>query len=96
MNRRYRIRVYGAQRKNIDPALLAQVVILFGRHLQQQRQQRMRNHGGVEHPRIDQGSSPSLCPEHPAATSEAGPSSQDTAHTPKNDETPGSVGEGLS
>jgi hypothetical protein len=34
----YRIRVYGKQRKNIDPALLAQVVILLGRHLHQQRQ----------------------------------------------------------
>jgi hypothetical protein len=37
MSRQYRIRVYGKQRKDIDPVLLAQVVILFGRHLQQQR-----------------------------------------------------------
>ena len=39
MGRQYRIRVYGKQRKDIDPALLAQVVILFGRHLHQQQQQ---------------------------------------------------------
>jgi hypothetical protein len=39
MSRQYRIRVYGKQRKDIDPALLAQVVILFGRHLHQQQQQ---------------------------------------------------------
>lgn len=38
MSRRFRIRVYGKQRNNIDPALLAQVVILFGRHLHQQGQ----------------------------------------------------------
>jgi hypothetical protein len=40
MSRQYRIRVYEKQRKNIDPALLAQVVILFSRHLQQQQQRR--------------------------------------------------------
>lgn len=33
MPRQFRIRVYGAQRRNIDPALLAQLMILFGRHL---------------------------------------------------------------
>ena len=33
MGRQFRIRVYGAQRHNIDPALLAQVVILLGRQL---------------------------------------------------------------
>ena len=33
----YRIRVYGKPRKDIDPVLLAQVVILLGRHLRQQR-----------------------------------------------------------
>jgi hypothetical protein len=64
MSRQYRIRVYGKQRKNIDPALLAQVVILFGRHLHQQRHQatedttagkspaasRSRGNPGVAHP----------------------------------------------
>lgn len=44
MPRQFHIRVYGAQRKNIDPALLAQLVILFGRHLAQQRQQQHSNH----------------------------------------------------
>lgn len=39
MPRQFRIRVYGAQRKNIDPALLAQLVILFGRHLREKHQQ---------------------------------------------------------
>jgi hypothetical protein len=39
MSRQFRIRVCGKQRHNIDPALLAQVVILFGRHLHQRNQQ---------------------------------------------------------
>lgn len=41
----YRIRVYGKPRKDIDPALLAQVVILLGRHLRQQRQKRQARSG---------------------------------------------------
>lgn len=42
MGRYYRIRVSGAPRRNLDPVLLAQVVIVLGRHLQQQRQQQAR------------------------------------------------------
>ncbi len=42
MGRQFHIRVYGKPRKNPDPALLAQVVILLGRHLHQQRQQRQQ------------------------------------------------------
>lgn len=40
MSRQFRIRVYGQQRHNIDPALLTQVVILLGRHLHHHQQQR--------------------------------------------------------
>ena len=42
MSRRFRIRVYGKQRNNIDPALLAHIVILFGRHLHHQQQEQQR------------------------------------------------------
>jgi hypothetical protein len=58
MSRQYRIRVYGTQRKNIDPALLAQVVILLGRHLQQQRQQ--SHHQDAAHPKPSKNPSVSL------------------------------------
>lgn len=43
MPRQFRIRVYGAQRNNIDPALLAQLVILFGRHLHEKHRQHSNN-----------------------------------------------------
>lgn len=36
--RGYRIRVSGSPRRHLDPVLLVQVVILLGRHLQQQQQ----------------------------------------------------------
>lgn len=38
MGRQFRIRVYGKPRPHPDPVLLAQVVILLGRHLHRQRQ----------------------------------------------------------
>lgn len=46
MGRQFHIRVYGTPRKNPDPALLAQVVILLGRHLHQQQQQRQQQQRG--------------------------------------------------
>lgn len=42
MGKQYRIRVYGRQRKNIDPHRLAQVLILLGRHLYEQQQPHRR------------------------------------------------------
>lgn len=69
MSGRYRIRVYGKPRKDIDPALLAQVVILLGRHLHQQRQQQQRrvtarqaqegDHAGEDVSSADNASPPS-------------------------------------
>lgn len=41
MGRKHRIRVYGKQRNNIDPAALAQVLILLGRHRHQQHLRRL-------------------------------------------------------
>ena len=46
MGRQFHIRVYGPPRKNPDPALLAQVVILLGRYLHQQQQQRQQQQWG--------------------------------------------------
>lgn len=40
VGRRYRIRVMGKPRKNPDLRLLAQVVVLYGRHLWRERQGR--------------------------------------------------------
>jgi hypothetical protein len=48
MNRQYHIRVYGTQRQNIDPALLAQVVILLGRHLHQQHHHQHNHRAGQD------------------------------------------------
>lgn len=51
MGRQFRIRVYGKQRKDVDPALSAQVVILFGRQLHQQR----HNHQAAQDATTNQG-----------------------------------------
>jgi hypothetical protein len=88
MNRHYRIRVYGTQRKNIDPALLVQVVILFGRHLHQQQHT-------TEHTKTTNHSSASGNPSNPGVA-HAEPPSRDTRQTPEGDEDgKGAVGEGL-
>ena len=93
MSRQYRIRVYGTQRNNIDPALLAQVVILFGRHLQQQQQQRKPRVAGRNR-KMGKGSSSSTpAPQCGLTTS---PSEQDTSRTSEDGAAPGGVGEGLS
>jgi hypothetical protein len=73
MSRQYRIRVYGKQRKDIDPALLAQVVILFGRHLQQQQQQ---NHHATEDATAGKNPSASRRRNKPVVIS---PAEEDTA-----------------
>jgi hypothetical protein len=52
MGRQFRIRVYGQPRPHPDPALLAHIVILLGRHLHQQQEHHhqqghgLRQHGG--------------------------------------------------
>lgn len=38
MGRDFQIRVYGKRRKNVDPRQLAQILILLGRHLDEQQQ----------------------------------------------------------
>jgi hypothetical protein len=84
MARQYRIRVYGKQRKDIDLALLAQVVILLGRQLQQQRQrQDSRTMKAARYP------SASL---HRRKLGLMKPSPQGTSHTPHNDGGHGGVG----
>lgn len=90
MNRHYRIRVYGTQRKNIDPALLAQVVILFGRHLQQQRLQATGH--------AETGTSASVSGHPPdLGVANTEPSPQDRSGTPHSDEdSAGAVGGGSS
>lgn len=40
MRRKHRIRIYGKQRKNIDPVALAEVLIALGRDLHQRRLRR--------------------------------------------------------
>jgi hypothetical protein len=92
MSRQYRIRVYGTQRKNIDPALLAQVVILFGRHLHQQRQQQQQRLQVTEHAKTATSSSVSGNPRNPNVA-HAEPSSGDRSRTPEGDEdSEGAVG----
>lgn len=88
MTRQYRIRVYGTQRNNIDPALLAQVVILLGRQLQQQRQ-----HHGTRRAKVARYPSVSLRRRKPGLVK---PSPQGTSHPPNDDRRDGSVGEGSS
>jgi hypothetical protein len=96
MSRQYRIRVYGKQRKDIDPALLAQVVILLGRHLHHQQQQQ-RSDRGAGHPKTGQEPSPSLRRGNPAASvTDSGSSAEDTPRTPEGDGPDGDIGEGLS
>ena len=96
MSRQYRIRVYGTQRKNIDPALLAQVVILFGRHLHQQRQQQQQRLQATEHAKTATSSSVSGNPRNPDVA-HAEPSSGDRSRTPEGDEdSEGAVGGGSS
>lgn len=63
MGRQFHIRVYGTPRKNPDPALLAQVVILLGRHLHQQQQERQRQQQGSATGRTGAGEAAEL-PRH--------------------------------
>lgn len=94
MGHQFRIRVYGAQRKNIDPALLAQVVILLGRHLQQQNQQ--SNRRDADHSKSGKAPSVLLRRGNPGPVQS---SSEDGSRTPNNEEDDGaggSVGEGVS
>ena len=74
MGKRYRIRVSGKPRKNPDPAMLAQIVILIGRRLQQERlQQSQPNDRGAEDRLSDtQQPAPDVSPE-----SESGQSNDD-------------------
>jgi hypothetical protein len=93
MGHHFRIRVYGTQRKNIDPALLAQVVILLGRHLQQRQQ---ANHQDTAPQKSGQDPSASLRRGNPRPVDS---SSQDISRTPTTDADHGAgggVGEGLS
>jgi hypothetical protein len=94
MSRQYRIRVYGTQRKNIDPALLAQVVILFGRHLHQQRQQQQQCLQATEHAKTGNSSSASGNPRTPGVA-HAEPSPGDRSRTGDED-SEGAVGGGSS
>lgn len=84
MPRQCRIRVYGAQRHNIDPALLAQVVILLGRHLHHQRHHQ-HNHRAAQEATASQGCPPAQHHgELGMARSEPPP--DDTPPTPRNNE----------
>lgn len=65
MGRDYRIRVYGRQRKQIDPCQLAQVLILLGRHMYDQNQRAA--HGGADKPKTAPKAS------EPRPESDAGP-----------------------
>jgi hypothetical protein len=40
MGKRYQILVFGKQRRNVDPSMLAQVLILVGQRLARKRQHR--------------------------------------------------------
>jgi hypothetical protein len=84
MGRQFRIRVYGTQRHNIDPVLLAQIVILFGRQLHQRQQQQQQSATG--HARVEQG-----CPSPRSAgksevTNPKPPRSENTSPIPQTDE----------
>lgn len=78
MGQQFRIRVYGTQRKNIDPALLAQVVILLGRHLQQRQH---TSHQDTTHRKPGKDPSGSLHRGNPGPAA----SSEDRSRTPEND-----------
>jgi hypothetical protein len=87
MSRQFRIRVYGKQRKDIDPALLAQIVILFGRHLHQQKNRKPQIAG---HRKVGQSFSISAPPAHRSLT--ISPSEHKMARTPEGDGAPGNAG----
>jgi hypothetical protein len=95
MGQRFRIRVYGAQRKNIDPALLAQVVILYGHHLQKQRHhQQQRSHPPAGDTTLRQGP---VASAHPTPRDLTESLSEDTPLPPHADTVNGDVsGEGSS
>lgn len=61
-HRPYRIVVHAKPRSNPDSALLAQVVILLGRHLHQQQQL-----WATRHAKADESRSSSGCHEKPSA-----------------------------
>ncbi len=87
MGRQFRIRVYGAQRHNIYPALLAQVVILLGRHLQQQCQQ--PHHQGATHQKPGKDPSVSVRGGNPGPVDSP---SKDVSAPPDNDADHGAGG----
>lgn len=78
MPRQFRIRVYGTQRKNIDPALLAQVVILFGRHLHQQQECRQRQRQGSATRHTGKNKQAGQSPRRPEKPTQAEPEMNDT------------------
>jgi hypothetical protein len=88
MERQFRIRVYGKQRQDIDPALLAQIVILFGRQLHHQRHQHhnQQGHGAAGQAKIDQGSPASGSHGESGVTRSDPSCGQDTPRTPEGDE----------
>lgn len=89
MSRQYRIQVYGQRRQNIDPALLAQVVILFGRHLNQQRQQQ-QDHQTTANVAGKDSSEPGS-PNNPGVA-HLEPPPGDTPHTSNDDDGTGEGG----
>lgn len=84
MGRQFYIRVYGKQRQDIDPALLAQVVILFGRQLHQHHNHQGR--GATEQAKADQGFPVSGGHGESGVTHPEPPCGQDTPRTPEGDE----------
>jgi hypothetical protein len=53
MGRVSRVRVYGRPRKTIDPERLAQVLVVFVRHLARQRRDNAADEGGQPQARPD-------------------------------------------
>lgn len=83
MSRQFRIRVYSKQRHNIDPALLAQVVILFGRPLHQRNHQ--HNHQAAQDATASQGC-PSTRHHGKPGVTRPEPSPENTSLPPSNDD----------
>jgi hypothetical protein len=84
MSRQVRIHVYGKQRQDIDPVLLAQVVILFGRHLHQRNQQ--HNHQAAIDATASQEGDPSARHHNPPEVTRPEPSPEDTPLPPRNND----------
>lgn len=50
VSKHYRIRVWGKPRRNVDPQMLAQVMLLVGQHLAEQQRRRGRHRAGDAKP----------------------------------------------